>query len=219
LSHRSAAVLWGICRVETKPIQVSMPAHTRRQPAGIKVHRRKALTPADTTVLHTIPVTTPACTLIDISTQLEPNQIEAVINEADKLELITPEELRLAVDKAARRPGVRALREILDHRTFRLTDSELERRFLRLVRKARLPLPQTGQSLNGFKVDFYWPDLRLVVETDGLRYHRTPAQQAKDLIRDQAHTSAGLTTLRFTHAQVVHEPERVTAILGNACRR
>jgi len=46
------------------------------------------------------------------------------------------------------------------------------------------------------------PELGLVVETDGLRYHRTPAQQARDRRRDQLHTAAGLTTLRFTHAQV-----------------
>ncbi len=42
----------------------------------------------------------------------------------------------------------------------------------------------------------------LVVETDGLRYHRTPAQQARDRVRDQAHAASGLTPLRFTHAQV-----------------
>ena len=64
-------------------------------------------------------------------------------------------------------------------RTFVLTDSELERMMLPLIRRAGLPLPQTGVELNGFKVDFFWPELGLVVETDGLRYHRTQAQQAR----------------------------------------
>jgi hypothetical protein len=41
------------------------------------------------------------------------------------------------------------------------------------------PRPRTEQQLNGYRVDFYWPDLKLVVETDGLTYHRTPAQQAR----------------------------------------
>jgi very-short-patch-repair endonuclease len=62
-------------------------------------------------------------------------------------------------------------------------------------------------------VDFYWPRLGLVVETDGLRYHRTPSQQARDRLRDQAHTAAGLTTLRFTAAQVRFEEARVKATL------
>ncbi len=80
-------------------------------------------------------------------------------------------------------------------------------------------MPLTGRHLNGFEVDFYWPDLRLVVETDGLRYHRTPAQQARDRIRDQTHTAAGLTPLRFTHAQIRFEPRRVVAVLRSVAGR
>jgi hypothetical protein len=41
-----------------------------------------------------------------------------------------------------------------------------------------------------------------VIETDGLTYHRTPAQQAKDLERDQDHEAAGTHALRFSHAQI-----------------
>lgn len=111
------------------------------------------------------------------------------------------------------------MRSLLGARAFRLTDSELERRFLRLVRRVNLPVPQTGARLNGFKVDFYWPELGLVVETDGLRYHRTPAQQARDRERDQAHTAAGLTQLRFTHAQVFRDPVRVGQTLRAVVRR
>jgi very-short-patch-repair endonuclease len=103
---------------------------------------------------------------------------------------------------------------MLGARTFRLTDSELERRFLRIVEKARLPRPLTQQNVAGFRVDFFWPDLGLVVETDGLTYHRTPSQQARDRLRDQAHLAAGLTPLRFTHAQVRYEPNRVAETLA-----
>jgi very-short-patch-repair endonuclease len=156
--------------------------------------------------------------LIDIATQLERDQLEAAINEADKRDLVDPDELRAALDQTRHRPGVRALRQTLDRRTFRLTDSELERRFLQLTCEAGLPLPATGQDVNGFKVDFYWADLGLVVETDGLRYHRTPTQQARDRVRDQTHTAAGLTTLRFTHSQVVHQPGRVVATLAAVAR-
>jgi hypothetical protein len=106
-------------------------------------------------------------------------------------------------------PGVAVLRTLLDRRTFVLTYSELERYFLPVVRRVGLPLPETGLILNGFEVDFFWPDLGLVIETDGLRYHRTPAQQARDRLRDQAHTAAGLTPLRFTHAQIRFEREYV----------
>jgi very-short-patch-repair endonuclease len=115
--------------------------------------------------------------------------------------------------------GAPVLRTVLDRRTFRLTDSELERRFLRLVRRARLPDPLTQQRLNGFRVDFYWPHLRLVVETDGLRYHRTASQQSFDRARDQAHVTAGFTVLRFTHAQVAYEPGTVVSALRAVANR
>lgn len=72
--------------------------------------------------------------------------------------------------------------------------------------------------MNGFEVDFYWPDLGLVVETDGLTYHWTPAAQARDRLRDQAHTAAGLTPLRFTHAQIRYEPQHVEQLLAAVVR-
>ena len=135
------------------------------------------------------------------------------MNAADKLGLVDPEQLRREVDHRRGTDGVKALRRLLDRQTFSLTDSELERSFLKLIRRAGLPVPKTQQRIEGFRVDFLWPELRLVVETDGLRYHRTAAQQAKDRLRDQALVAAGLTVLRFTHAQVVFEPSRVVETL------
>jgi len=150
--------------------------------------------------------------------------LEKAVNEADKLDLVDPDSLRVALHRMPGQAGVPALRRLLDRRTFRLTDSELERRFLALVRSVRLPHPETRRVVNGVRVDFFWPDLGLVVETDGLRYHRTPAQQARDRRRDQVHAAAGLTTLRFTHSQIRFGPSEVIDVLarviaGLAARR
>ena len=105
------------------------------------------------------------------------------------------------------------LRTWLDRRTFRLARSRLERLFLPLARDVGLPVPDTKAWVNGFEVDFLWRELRLVVETDGLRHHRTPAQQTRDHRRDQAHVAAGFTALRFTHEQVRYEPGHVLKTL------
>lgn len=220
LSHDSAAGLWLIRAATSDQIHVSLHAGFSRRPRpGIVLHRRPTLSERDVTRRDGIPVTTPICTLIDLATMLDREPLEAAINKADKLHLADPEELRSALSVHARRPGVRRLRELLDRRTFTLTDSELERAFLPLARKAGLPKPLTGVWVNGFKVDFFWPDPGLVVETDGLRYHRTPAQQAKDRLRDQAHVRAGLTPVRFTHAQVRFDPDHVIATLEDVARR
>src|SRR5262249_40011007 len=142
----------------------------------------------DLAVRDGIPVTGVVLTLIDLATLLGGSRLERAVNQADRLDLIDPGSLRGALTAHSRRPGVAPLRNLLDPRTFRLTPSELERRFLGLARTAGLQSPLTGEVVNGFEVDFFWPDLGLVVETDGLRYHRTPAQQGRDRVRDQAHS-------------------------------
>lgn len=219
LSHGSAAALWGFGAERRGAIDVTVPfCHPRRRP-GVMVHRRPKLQSRDVTVRDGIPVTIVVRTLIDLATRLGPGALERAINEADRLDLIDPESLLAALSDYPGQRGVGTLRAMLGHRTFRLTDSELERRFLPLAERAGLPTPLTGQHVNGFKVDFYWPDLRLVVETDGLRYHRTPAQQARDHVRDQTHTAAGLTPLRFAHAQIRYEPRRVEAVLRSVVGR
>jgi very-short-patch-repair endonuclease len=219
LSHSSAAALWRI-GVEERPLtELSLPSSFDRRHGGLRIHRRPSLNPQrDLTYEYGIPVTNPIQTLVDMSLRLDRGGVERMINEADKCNLAHPPQLREALGARAGEPGVARLRFILDRRTFRLTKEELERRFLPLARKAGLPVPLTGQWVNDFEVDFYWPDLGLVVETDGLRYHRTPAEQARDRLRDQAHTAAGLTPLRFTHEQVRYEPEHVLAVLEKTAR-
>jgi hypothetical protein len=183
------------------------------------VHRRTRLGFDERTAKRGVPLTRPVRTLVDLATRLSPRSLETAINEADKLDLVDPEVLRAGLGAYAGQQGVAIVRAVLDRATFTLTDSELERRFIPLARAAGLPPPLTGRRVNGFKVDFYWPDLGLIVETDGLRYHRTPAAQARDRLRDQAHTAAGVTPLRFTHAQISYQPERVRATLTAVVRR
>ena len=211
LSHESAAALWGVRPPGSRMVEVSVPARVSRRRSGVLVHRRSNLSPADLTRCDGIPVTTAVCTIVDVAARLDRRELEAAINAADRHELVDPERLRRELDAMPRRPGVAIVRNTIDRRTFALTDSELERRFLLLARMAGFGSPLTGVRLYGFKVDFYWPGLGLVVETDGLRYHRTPAQQAADRVRDQAHTAAGLTPLRFTHDQVRFDPGYVRA--------
>jgi very-short-patch-repair endonuclease len=219
LSHDSAAVVWEILPAERLGIEVSVPTPRDPRRPGIVVHRRRCLRPEDITVRNGIPLTTPLCTLVDIAGTLTSDRLEAAINEADKHDLIDPEALRSALDAVRARPGLKRLRATLDRSTFVMTDTELERRFLPIARRAGLPRPQTQRYVNGFRVDFYWPELGLVVETDGLRYHRTPAEQSRDRLRDQAHTAAGLTCLRFTNGQVRSRPGHVEETLSAVARR
>ncbi len=85
--------------------------------------------------------------------------------------------------------------------------------------RLRLGKPKTRSYRNSHRVDFWFEELGLVVETDGLRYHRTPAQQSRDLRRDQDHAAAGQERLRFSHWQVKYEPDRVGEVLAAVAAR
>jgi hypothetical protein len=212
LSHRSAAALWAIGR-EGRAIDVTVRRRCEIHRRGLKVGSRPSLPSKSVTRRHVIPVTTPVQTLIDLATELRPLRLERAVNEADKLDLVDPETLRRALDAYVGMPGVKTLRTMLDRHTFRLSDSDLEILFRPLALAADLPVPLTKHWLLGYETDFYFPDQALIVETDGLRYHRTPSQQARAARRDQKHTAAGFRVLRFTHWQIAHEPDEVTAVL------
>ncbi len=215
LSHRSAAALWGIGDYERRGrIDISLQRSGEVRRPRIRARSRPALPASDTTKHNGIPVTTVVRTMIDIATELPENRLERAVNEADKHDLVDPDALRLALDPHSGEPGVRPLRKLLDKHTFRLSDEELERLFRPLATAAGLPVDLTKVWVDDFEVDFFWPDLGLVVETDGWRYHRTPAAQTRDARRFQVHTASGLTPLRFSHWQVKHEPAYVRRILA-----
>jgi hypothetical protein len=219
VSHVSAAALLGIGPEKPAEIEISIRSGHGRRRSGLRIHRRPGLRDEDTGFCERIPVTSPAQTILDMAARLPRIEVERMVDEADRLDLIHPPELRAALEGHPPQPGLARLRTWLDRRTFRLTRSKLERWFLPLAAEVGLPLPETKAWVNGFEVDFHWPELRLVVEADSLRHHHTPAQQARDRERDQAHTAAGYTCLRFTHEQIRYEPGHVLGTLSPVARR
>lgn len=216
LSHRSAAALWGIGAEQPGRIDLSVQRTQGVRRPGLLVRRRPSLPGSAIRLQDDLPVTSPVQTLIDLSTELSPIAVERAVNDADKRDLIDPESLRIALDDHAGESGVRPLRQILDRLTFKLSDSDLEIYFRPIATSAGLPSPLSKHWVNGFEVDFFWPDLGLVVETDGLRYHRTPSAQKRDAKRDRAHILTGMAPLRFTHYEIRYEPRRVRRDLTRA---
>lgn len=215
LSHGSAAALWGIGS-EWQLTEVTVRRRSWPRHSGIKVRSRPSLPSQDVTIQDRVPVTTPPRTILDqAALPISDSSLEHLVNEADSNQAIEldPESLRRYADLRPGEPGAPRLRKLLDPETFRLSDSELERRFRPIALAAGLPQPLTKAFVNEYEVDFFWPDLALVVETDSLRYHRTALKQTRDLLRDQIHTASGLTTLRFTHWQVAHDRGHIVRTL------
>jgi very-short-patch-repair endonuclease len=191
LSHRAAAGLWGMLPPPGGVLDVTVPRRGgRKRRRDIRVHRSLSLHPAQTTLRMGIPVTTPARTLSDLR------------------RCATPDEL----SKARRQAELRGYRiGETGGGEHELTRSELERRFLRLCRRHRLPAPEVNVWIGEFVVDFLWREHRLIVETDGYRYHRGWAAFEHDYRRQARLVAAGFDVLRFTWNQVIVEPEEVLA--------
>jgi hypothetical protein len=117
------------------------------------------------------------------------------------------------LDAHPRHPGRRPLATALAA-TPPETLSDLEDRFLALCAHHGLPRPAVNARPLGFRVDFLWPDRRLVAETDGWRHHRTRAAFETDRARDQELAAAGFVVLRFTHRQIASDPAGVAAKLS-----
>ncbi len=96
----------------------------------------------------------------------------------------------------------------------------------RLLQRRGLPAPTFQYVVTGpgfrYRVDFAYPEVRIVIEVDGWRFHATRAAFEADRQRDAMLESAGWTVLRFTWLQVTRRPgwvaERVSATLAARSR-
>jgi very-short-patch-repair endonuclease len=121
--------------------------------------------------------------------------------------------------RRAGQPGARRLRAVIDPRELGggIARNDFERRFLALVRRARLPRPSVNEWMaiagEEMQCDFVWHAQRVVVEVDGWDTHRTRHAFEEDRRRDRVLRLNGWTPLRFTWADVTHAPREVIQTL------
>jgi very-short-patch-repair endonuclease len=201
-------------------VDVTVVARGCRSREGIRVHRGQALAVADRGECRGIPITAPACTLIDFAATSSREEAERAIAEAFALKLVTESNIREAADRVPNRAGVAQVRSILGQPGGpRRTRSGGEQAMLRLIRAAKLPIPQTNRVVAGFTADFLWPDQRLIVELDGHPFHSHRSAFERDHRRDIVHRDAGYEVLRFTWSQLEEDPFYVATVIARALDR
>jgi very-short-patch-repair endonuclease len=190
LSYRSAAALWELLPAADGAVDVSVPTQAgRRRRWGIRPHRCRSLLPEQTTRRRGIPVTTPARTIADLRRAVSPRELRRAIRQASVL-------------------GLPIGTEVTDG-----TRSELEYLFLRLCQRHTLPAPAVNARVESLMVDFLWEREKLVVETDGYRFHRGQAAFEDDRSRDLELRTRGYEVIRLSFRQVSEEPERIGRML------
>ncbi len=213
LSHFAAAAHWGMVEWDGRHPAVTTTRHARHR--GIRTHR-SALTDEDITRHRTIPITTPARTLVDLATVLPYKPLRRAAREARALKLLNLRWVAEAVTRAGPRNGAANLREILAT-GIPPTRSELEDAVLDLIVSGGLVMPDVNRPMlvGGRRVipDFRWPEQRLVIEADGAVWHDDRIAREDDVERQAILEAHGERVVRVTWDQAVRKRGQTLARL------
>jgi very-short-patch-repair endonuclease len=221
LSHTSAALVWGLIPEPVDPVEVTLasPGSGRRRP-GIRLHRSGSLLRRDVRTHQALRVTSPARTLLDLAACMDSRSLERALDEALVVnKVVRRSQILDVLGRAGGHAGAFRLRALITQRNSTVTHSEAERKCLELIRKARLPEPQTQVTVAGYKVDLLWPEHRVVFEIDGYRFHTSRFAFDRDRRKDGALKAAGYDPNRLSRDQVMFEPYLAIAAIAAALAR
>ena len=200
LMGRAAAYLYGLIRGEPpKPV---VRTRTERDIEGIETHRTRRTDQG--TEWKGIPITTVPATLVDIAPSMPEKDLARACHEAQVRFGVTQERFGPRIPKR--------LRAILEGH-IPVTLSELEDRFLTVLRGHGLPLPITNRPAGTKRVDCRWPARLLTVELDSYRFHNSRHTWEQDRRREREAHARGDEHRRYTYGDVFEDSRQMLAEL------
>lgn len=213
----AAAWWWGLSDRAPSTIEVVVGSQRRMSRIdGIDVLRTD-LADLEIDRHRRIPVTTPAATCLHLARTDRPDLLEVALRKGLGADLL---DLTLEIGRG--RPGqaqARRSRERVRDNPWSSPESSLHRLFRDAGVTGWTANPRVCLAEGVRHPDVLFDDIMLVVEVDGHRYHRTPAQAAADLKRQNAFVDECYTVLRFTPAEIADEPDRVVALIRRTVER
>jgi hypothetical protein len=215
VSHRAAAALYDFDGFARSPVEFVVPRSGGGAETVWKVHTTLTMAPIDGAEVAGFRCTSAARTIIDLARVASAIELERAIDSATRDGWVSPVFLRRQLERlrGSGRAGVSLLDELLPDSG---GHSDLERRFLALIRRAGLPRPtcqaiirRGGTTLA--RADFRFDPYRVLAEVSGRRGHVSDAERAKDARRRNELQHEGYVVLEFTNAQVRKEQSYVGA--------
>ncbi len=219
LSHLSAAKAWGAELLADPPaIDVTVPrSRSRIRLAGVRVHRTD-LPGAEVEVRAEIRLTVPGRTTLDVARTRPHVEGVVVADSLLRLGLLDVSELRAAartLPAGRGRPRAVAVSEDVDPRAGSVLESVarvlLASHGLRPPRCQYEVVDADGAFVG--RVDFCWPQARLIVEVDGFAFHADRDSYRRDRRRLNALEQLGWRVLRFSWEDVIERPDYVIAVV------
>jgi hypothetical protein len=162
-----------------------------------------------------VPVTSPARTIVDCAGILDAQGVVGLIEQSAVEGLLDVAAIDRVLDGPRRRGSKQLLRAVAPWRRYRRgikIRSRMEAKLLPLFSEAGLPIPQTNAKLrlagHVYEVDFLWREQKLVVETDGGRFHDNPAAGTRDSERNRALARAGYRLPRLGWEDLRDRPDQ-----------
>jgi hypothetical protein len=225
VSHESAAELHDLPGVARGLAVVTVRIRTTNRFPDVVVHQSTDLTDHRVTEIEGLPVTDLVRTTIDLCSVLRPFSIGRIIDRLVIEGRATVDEIASEVENLARhgKPGIKVARTALEPRMGEaaIGESEIEALTLRLLRQWGFPEPELQyplpwRSLRRGRVDFAYPEVRLIIEVDGRRWHATLDAFEGDRLRDNHAQLAGWRILRITYRMLMERPGEVREMIGRA---
>ncbi len=225
LSELAAVCLWTAAGLHQMPVARSATIHLlaphgrKRALPGARVHQTRQLGPEDVTVIRGLRCTTAARTICDLAAHLSTTRLQNLIEWTVTEGRMSVEEFQACAAGFIRkgRAGSGALRtlnfELFDDEPYPI--SKLERLAKALFKSEELLAgfvmqfrPPWYDGLRG-AVDFAWPELRLIVEVDGRRWHARNLEREDDNRRDRRAAGHGWLVVRITWQELTRRPGSV----------
>ena len=228
-SHSTAAWLWDIGGYAKDPVHIVVSRQQRHhQHLAWTVHQFTGLPAHHRRELGTIPVTSPALTMLHLAQIVSLKRLEIAVDRAWSLRLLTGRDLEALDAELSRqgRDGLVKLREVARSRPANWTppESGLETRFLQLMQgHSHFEFSrqvQIGGDRWSARVDFLHTASRTVIEIQSERYHSALTDVAADAARRAHLESAGYTVIEVWDRELFTSPglvvERVLQALHRA---
>ena len=207
-SHDSAAALWGLELLYAPGLHVTVPRNrSRTKFPDVTIHPNDVTDHAER---YTVPATSVLRTVVDCARILPLREAVVVADSALRKGLVTYEQLLSAEVTGRGAARVRKVLSLADPLAGSVLESLL--RVLLAVHGLAPPCSQFliwGEWGAVARVDFAWPQQRLLVEADGFAFHNDRDAYRTDRRKGNAFTSLGWRWLRFSWEDVLHDPEYV----------
>lgn len=211
----SAAWLHGLINGPIPTVTLSVPRSTRGDGAcSVPTQiRRRSFPHEDLTTVRGIRTTALPLTVLAAAGGLDDGI--AIMDRALQTKRVSLQDLRTALERNAGSHGMARARQLLTSAEG-LSESELERKFVRFLREHRIRGWQQQVWLENRRLDFAWPEERIAVSLHGWAFHHDHDRWERDQETTNMLSGMGWLPLIFTWKRLQFEPDRVLRELVRA---